>query len=469
MVEEILIHCIDDIKAGRATLAGCLERYPDARAELEPLLKVALSIKEKPDIKPSEAFKIRARANLMDHIRASQLEKKVPLTSSQPNKSFGWFTSWARAVAVTVVVILVVAAAGTGTAYASQSSLPGDTLYSVKLGTEQLQRIFTFDTTAEVELELKFASIRLDEMEQLASMLADQASIFNSGGGRILTMSVIGFMPKETEKSYITQVERIEQAAAGYEKNLNMAITKSETMPGNAELLEKLALAILTHFDRLDEIGDKASGEMAQIIASSKIITLNGHQSAVQNLAAVNPVRANEINQQAIQNRLERAQTESKRGNSQGYQEALQELGKLRQFGNEIPNQTGGEGQNHGTNSDTNSPTPEERHKAPNQDSGQSSQGNTGDTSPSNQQQDTQNQPQQGGQSNPTTVPPTSVTIPGGSGGSAEQPGNPSGATPPENTPNNSGDGPPQPGGSSGETSNPPQQSGESSSGSGRK
>lgn len=436
-VEEILIHCIDDIKAGRATLAECLERYPDVRVELEPLLRIALSIKEEPDVKPSDSFKVRARANLMEHIRASQLEKKIPLPSSQPNKNFGWFTGWARAVAITVVVVLIVAAAGTGTAYASQPSLPGDTLYSVKLGTEQLQRIFTFDTAAEVELELKFASIRLDEMEQLTSMPADQASIFNSGGGRILAMSVIGFMPKETEKSYITQVERIEQAAAGYEKNLTLAIAKSEQVPGNAELLEKVALAILTHFDRLDEIEDKASGEMDQIIASSKAAALNGHMSAVQNLSAVNPVRANEINRQAIQNRLERAQTESKMGNSQGYQEALQEMEKLRQFNNEIPNQTGGEGQK--------SPTPGERQNTPNQDSGQSSQGNTGDTTPSNQQPDTQNQPQQDGQINPITAPPTPVTTPGGSDGSAEQQGSSSG------------------------TSNPPQQSEESSSGSGRK
>ncbi|MFA5245470.1 MAG: DUF5667 domain-containing protein [Pedobacter sp.] len=403
-VEEILTQCIDDIKAGRAILVECLERYPDMRAELKPLLNVALSIKEKPDIKPSEAFKIRARANLMEHIHASQLEKKVPLPSSQPNNSFGWFTGWARAVAITVAIILVVAAAGTGTAYASQSSLPGDTLYSVKLGTEELQRIFTFDTATEVELELKFASIRLDEMDKLASMPADQVTAINSGGGKVLMMSIIGFTANESERAHITQTERIELAAAGYEKNLNMAISKSEQLKDNEALLETVALAILNHLDKFDEIEDKTSGEMVQVITSSKAAALAGYMKAVQNLASVNPVRANEINQQAIQNRLERAEGEATRGNSTEAQNALQEMEKLRQFGDEIPNQPGGENQKQGNN-ETNSSTQGEQQGTQGSDNGQPSQGTNSTTNPSGQGQDTLNQPKEDGQGNATVEP----------------------------------------------------------------
>jgi len=164
-IEAILIQCIDDIKVGKASLEDCLDRHPDVRHELEPLLRVALSIKEPADTRPSDAFKVRARVNLIEHIHASQPEKKAMRSPSQAGVSHGWFTGWARSVAITVAVILVISTAGTGTAYASQSSLPGDTLYSVKLGTEQIQRIITFDDAAEVELELKFASTRLDELE----------------------------------------------------------------------------------------------------------------------------------------------------------------------------------------------------------------------------------------------------------------------------------------------------------------
>ncbi|MBN1643647.1 MAG: hypothetical protein JW856_02345 [Dehalococcoidales bacterium] len=424
-VEEILIHCIDDIKAGRATLAECLERYPDVRAELEPLLRVALAIKEKPDVKPSDAFKIRARARLIEHIYASQSQKKTIVPSSQPGIRYSWFTGWTRAVAITVAVVLVVAAAGTGTAYASRPSLPGDTLYSVKLGTEQLQRIFTFDTAAEVELELKFADIRLNEIDELASMPADQAATINSGGSTVLAMSVIGFMSNKSEETYITQAERIEQAAAGYEKNLNMAITKSEQVSNNTELLEKVALAILTHLDRLDEIEDKTFGEMVQIIARSKAVALNGHMNAVNNLAFVNLVRANEINQQAIQNRLERAEAEAAKGKNTEAQNALQEMEKLRQFGDEIPNSNMDKGQDSESTNGDNGTTPGMQHETPDSDNGQSSQGTTDDTNPSDQGQGTQNQTQQDGQENPTIKPPTSPTetTPNGNDGNTQPQG----------------------------------------------
>ena len=91
-VEVILIQSIDDIKAGRAGLEDCLNRYPDVRNELEPLLRIALSIKEPADIRPSDAFKIRARVNLMEHIHASQLGKRAVRSTSQAAVKHGWYT-----------------------------------------------------------------------------------------------------------------------------------------------------------------------------------------------------------------------------------------------------------------------------------------------------------------------------------------------------------------------------------------
>jgi hypothetical protein len=69
---------------------------------------------------------------------------------------------------------------------------------------------------------------------------------------------------------------------------------------------------------------------------NSKDVVINGHINALQNLAKVNPVGATEINLQAIQGRLTRAESEASRGNSQGAQDALEEFEKLRNFGEEI-------------------------------------------------------------------------------------------------------------------------------------
>ena len=301
-IEEILIQCIEDIKAGKTSLADCLGRYPDVRRELEPLLRIALSIKEPTDISPSDAFKIRARVNLMEHIHASQSGKRAPRSLSQASVRRGWYAGWARTVAILVAVILCISALGTGTAYASQSSLPGDTLYPVKLGTEQLQRVITLDDAAEVELELKFASTRLEEIEAIANKRPDKIAI----------------------------------AVTGYERNLNLAIMKAEQVKDGETSLEKVALAILNHLTRLDEIEDSVPEAARESVINSKEIAINGHIKTLQNLAKVNPVRATEINLEAIQGRLERAEAESERGNGKGVEEALQQFEELRRFGEEI-------------------------------------------------------------------------------------------------------------------------------------
>lgn len=334
-VEEILIQCIEDIKAGRASLEDCLNRYPEVRHELEPLLNIALSIKAPADIKPSNDFKIRARVNLMEHIHDSQSKKKAG-RSSQASVRYGWYTGWARAAAIVVAVILVISAAGTGTAFASQSSLPGDTLYSVKLGTEQLQRIITSDDAAEVELELKFASTRLDELEKLASTPAEQTAMTNGNYDRILTMSIINIPLNEPKQTYITRSDRIAIAITGYERNLNLAITKAEKIRDGETSLETVALAVLTHLDRLDDIEDEASEVVRGLVANSKGVAINGNIKALQGLAKVNPVRAAEINLQAMQGRLNRAEAEAARDNDKGAEDALEEFEKLRRFGEEI-------------------------------------------------------------------------------------------------------------------------------------
>ncbi len=77
--EDILVQCIDDIKAGRSSIEDCLDRYPSMREQLEPLLRIALEIREPPpDIKPSSSFKVKARVWLMDQIHDRQAVTKWP-------------------------------------------------------------------------------------------------------------------------------------------------------------------------------------------------------------------------------------------------------------------------------------------------------------------------------------------------------------------------------------------------------
>jgi hypothetical protein len=344
-IEVILVQCLDDIREGRASLEDCLNRYSEVRSELESLLQVALSIKAPTGICPSDAFKVKARANLMNYIHTSQLRKKVKRSPGQLSIRYWWHIAWARATAIAVTVALAISLAGTGTAYAAQSSLPGDTFYSVKLVIEQLQRIITFDDAREVELELKYADTRLDELEELVSVPVIQTASNEESSNDVSAMSIVNITVAEPEVDGIAKAERITIAIDGYQRNLNMAITKAANVVEGEILVEKVALAILSHLSRLDVIEDTALADSQDTIADTRGIAINGHIRILQILATVNPVRATEINLLAIQARLAKADAEAVKVNIRGMEDALQEYEKLRRFGEGISNSTEMSGQ----------------------------------------------------------------------------------------------------------------------------
>jgi hypothetical protein len=72
-----------------------------------------------------------------------------------------------KRIAIIVAIVIVLSALG-GTVYAAQDSLPGDTLYSVKLGVEQATMMLGGDDLARAERALNFAWKRVREMLTLA-------------------------------------------------------------------------------------------------------------------------------------------------------------------------------------------------------------------------------------------------------------------------------------------------------------
>jgi len=68
-----------------------------------------------------------------------------------------------KRVAIILVIVVALSALG-GTVYATQDSLPGDTLYSVKLGVEEATIMFGGDDVARAERALNFAHKRVREI-----------------------------------------------------------------------------------------------------------------------------------------------------------------------------------------------------------------------------------------------------------------------------------------------------------------
>jgi hypothetical protein len=176
--DDILDICLDRITVKGDSIEQCLESYPEQAAELEPLLRAALStMKAASLIEPRPEFRASARYRLFSALEAREkkkTERRMPL--------WGWQRRWAVALAAVLVLILV----GVGTVSASASSLPGDTLYPVKTATEKVQGFFTLGSEAKANLHMKLAQRRLNELKLLAE------------SNRNIPQTLLGVMNTET-------------------------------------------------------------------------------------------------------------------------------------------------------------------------------------------------------------------------------------------------------------------------------
>lgn len=304
-IADILTQCIEDVRAGRNTMEECLTRYPDMRHELEPLLRIALSIQEPPLYKPTGDFKNRARVSLMEYIHEQQSVKKSWIDGIFGGIRQGFQVGWLRTMAIAVAIVVALSAAGGGTAYAARDSLPGDTLYFAKTTTEQVRRIFTIDDIARVELELEFAGTRLEEMAALAQK----------------------------------HPERIGRGIEGYDRNIALAIEQAESAGDIATVaagLEIAANAISRHFTILDGIHDGAGTTAMEAINQARENAFRIQTRALGALAEDKPVQATEINIHAMQNRLQRALAKADEGDTAEAETAVWQFTEMYQFGEEI-------------------------------------------------------------------------------------------------------------------------------------
>jgi uncharacterized membrane protein YgcG len=304
-IEDILASCIEDIRLGRSTLEGCIQRYPSVREELEPLLRIAIAVQELPPVKPTESFKSRAKVHLMEYIHSEKAAKRSWSSVFGHLSRPMLYSNTMRRLAIGAAILVAVIVSGAGTAYASHDSLPGDILYPVKIGTEQFRRLLETDDVAEVELELAFAGTRLAEVEKLANRSPYKAPV----------------------------------AIIGYEKSVEIAIEKARQITDigvSDSMLELVALTIVEHISALDRIEDGVSESATKAIRQAEEITVGEQIRVLRLLAQRDPLRAAEMNIYAMQNRLQRASSTADKGEATKAEVALQQFTQLHRFGEEI-------------------------------------------------------------------------------------------------------------------------------------
>ena len=206
---------------------------------------------------------------------------------------------------VILAIVLAVFGAGAGTAYASQASLPGDTLYPIKLATEQAGMILVGDDVARAERALSFANKRVREMEALAAKDRPQdLDLAVEEYGCALNMT-------------LAEIER-----AGYRG----------LATGNITAL--VAEATSRHFLVLDEFWDTVPDQAKTALAHARNVSQTGYFNALAALARNDTVGATEMNIAAMEGRLNRVRVRI--GDAAAVEIALQQFEAMSEFSEEI-------------------------------------------------------------------------------------------------------------------------------------
>ena len=277
-IENILTDCIQDIKSGKATLAECLDHYYSRRNELEPLIKMALNIQEPPAFTMDSSFKQAAKARLMHQIQDTR-QKKTKSFTDILSLGIPPRLTWARVVVSVLVAIILMSMLAGGTAYAAQDSLPGDFLYLVKEKTEDARLLIAGDESAKARLSLAFAQTRLNEMNELINVDPERAGLAIDGYNDDLDAAF-----KHIRKITHTSVQT------------NLLVQALENVQNQLAFCDSV----------ID--GNPAFSEPVNQACS---LAVNQQMQFTEMLAQHNNLKASQLNFEAMENRIRRAQAKA--------------------------------------------------------------------------------------------------------------------------------------------------------------
>ncbi|MBI2322057.1 MAG: hypothetical protein HYU88_08195, partial [Chloroflexi bacterium] len=165
-IDVLLDQCVADVKAGRRTAAQCLADHADARAELGPLLRIALAVVP-PAVAPDPTRKARARYAFVAALHGEKWGETRG-KKRRPWWAQGLFGALPRlsVPALSALAIAALVLTTGGAAFAAQEAQPGEVLYGVKLAIEQVQVATATSDEARAQVYLDLAARRLTEVER---------------------------------------------------------------------------------------------------------------------------------------------------------------------------------------------------------------------------------------------------------------------------------------------------------------
>jgi hypothetical protein len=250
-ITHSLENCLNRLDKGES-LQEVLETYPAQADRLKKLLGLAMVSRALPKPVPSKAAERVGKNYLLESMHilqyANAFRKMDPHPVSRQGRE-SWLSRTLSPISVKILQLkpvyrlamigLVLILAGSFfTINASASSLPGDTLYDLKLGLEQVQMFFTFDDEAKQELALTFERERLFEVKALLaegrseyvdfSVIVDKANKSN----RIISGIAVQVDPEINLDDNLEEGTKVEVAAVTQEDGTLLALKVSDATDG---------------------------------------------------------------------------------------------------------------------------------------------------------------------------------------------------------------------------------------------
>ena len=169
--QVIVEDCIELLSHGWS-LEECLERYPEEAAELEPILRNAISIRSDLAAELPVTTRLRMRSRVLaEWDRQHQPRRwKLTLPSIFPNLAlFPKMSLFPKGAFAAAILVLALALGGLGTNTAAANTVPGDILYPVKELREGVELWFARSPEAKVEMYTSLVKERVDEVKKMAA------------------------------------------------------------------------------------------------------------------------------------------------------------------------------------------------------------------------------------------------------------------------------------------------------------
>ena len=239
---QILDKCISSIQSGGASITDCLQAYPQYRDILEPLLAIAsqLSLGLSPKGPPNTVI-TTMKIRILNQLQAMQV--KTQKIKSQRNKGRPLLSRPAYAF-LSIALLIVMLFSSIGITSASAQALPGDTLYPVKRGVEELKLLASMSTIADAELLSEFTGERLSEIEQLIATDPNIDLEFALGEYEDMLSRFLEILEDDELSEDTTTLEKLHGSITNHEVVLQRVLEKA---PLSAQEGLKNALRRSTH------------------------------------------------------------------------------------------------------------------------------------------------------------------------------------------------------------------------------